>query len=172
MNFPEIGLANAPEIEILKKYWMSFPEIRLSLPGKLKFRKIFWMSFPEFANKGFKDHFERKTDWIPSCSVCQPGRPDHHNLWSIRNPFGRPGGPENKILSKLLKVFTLYPLVECHFKYDLIRSGIDFCINSDQYSMGTFPLAGFSRRKMYGPSGETWMKRKKVYGTMKSSYLI
>ena len=42
------------------------------------------------------------------------------------------------LVCKLLKVFTLYPLVECHFKYDLIRSGIDFCINSDQYSMGTF----------------------------------
>ena len=41
-------------------------------------------------------------------------------------------------MCKLLKVFTLYPFVECHFKYDLIRSGIDFCINSDQYSMGTF----------------------------------
>jgi len=29
MNFPEIGPANAPEIEISKKYWMSFPEIGL-----------------------------------------------------------------------------------------------------------------------------------------------
>ena len=29
MNFPEIGLAYALEIEISKKYWMSFPEIRL-----------------------------------------------------------------------------------------------------------------------------------------------
>jgi len=29
MNFPEIGPAHAPEIEISKKYWMSFPEIRL-----------------------------------------------------------------------------------------------------------------------------------------------
>jgi len=29
MNFPEIGLVHAPEVEILKKYWMSFPEIRL-----------------------------------------------------------------------------------------------------------------------------------------------
>ena len=29
MNFPEIGPVYAPEIEILKKYWMSFPEIGL-----------------------------------------------------------------------------------------------------------------------------------------------
>ena len=29
MNFPEIGPAHAPEIEISKKYWMSFPEIGL-----------------------------------------------------------------------------------------------------------------------------------------------
>ena len=29
MNFPKIGPAHAPEIEIKKKYWMSFPEIRL-----------------------------------------------------------------------------------------------------------------------------------------------
>ena len=29
MNFSEIGLADAPEIEILKKYWMGLPEIGL-----------------------------------------------------------------------------------------------------------------------------------------------
>ena len=27
MNFPEIGLAHTPEIEIRRKNWMSFPKI-------------------------------------------------------------------------------------------------------------------------------------------------
>ena len=78
-------------------------------------------------NPQVKDHF--KLDLFPAASV----RPLVHG-WSNLDR------PENRIFIKLLKVFTLYPLVECHFKYDLIRSGIDFCINSDQYSMGTFPF--------------------------------
>ena len=42
INFPEIGPAHAPEIEISKKY-----SIR-----KLKFRENFWVSYPGFAYKG------------------------------------------------------------------------------------------------------------------------
>ena len=41
MNFPEIGPAHAPEIEISKKYWMSFPEIGLChTPENWNFGKI------------------------------------------------------------------------------------------------------------------------------------
>ena len=41
MSFPEIGLAQAPGIEISKKYWMSFPEIGLRHASEnLNFGKI------------------------------------------------------------------------------------------------------------------------------------
>ena len=46
ISFPEIGLAQAPVIEMKK--WMSFPVTVL----KLKLREKFWMRFPGFANKG------------------------------------------------------------------------------------------------------------------------
>ena len=52
MNFREIGTANAPEIEISKKYWMSFPEISPAYAPEIKISKKYWMSFPGFANKG------------------------------------------------------------------------------------------------------------------------
>ena len=54
MNFPEIGPAHAPEIDISKYtvYYILDEFIRNSHPGKLKFQKNFWMSFPGFANKG------------------------------------------------------------------------------------------------------------------------
>ena len=50
MSFPEIGLTNAPEIEITTTHWMSFPEIGLChVPEYLKYHftlnALFWMSF-------------------------------------------------------------------------------------------------------------------------------
>ena len=53
MNFPEIGPAQTPKVEISKKILDEFSgNLFVSHPGKLKFRKNFWMSFQGFANKG------------------------------------------------------------------------------------------------------------------------
>ena len=52
MNFPEIGLAHAPEIEISKKYWMSFPEIRLyHTPENWNFGKFSGWVFQDLSIK-------------------------------------------------------------------------------------------------------------------------
>ena len=52
MSFPEIGPANAPEIESSDKLDEFSRNLSVSYPGKLKFREKFRMSFPGFANKG------------------------------------------------------------------------------------------------------------------------
>ena len=53
MDFPELGQANAPGIEISNEILDKFSKNQsVSQPGKLIFRKNFWMCFPGFANKG------------------------------------------------------------------------------------------------------------------------
>ena len=52
MNFPEIGPAHVPEIEISKKYWMSFPKIGLChAPGNWTSRAIFGWAFQDLPIK-------------------------------------------------------------------------------------------------------------------------